>query len=213
MKRWIATLLLFLSIFAFGSCEGSQNYLTLYYTDGSEPQKVLLTEASMLEEQLPVLPQRADGSNFTGWYYDLAFSKKADYYDVFSAKSLIAGYEVNYIFALVQGTPGCYGKEVDGEYEYFIPAGTYYVTMRTESEATIGGLSVFSNDGYVEGVGYTYLLKNYKFYPKERYEVTISDNQHVYLTVNSMFLFERKNVEEKYVDRRVYNNIPLFVSP
>lgn len=143
MKRWIATLLLFLSIFAFGSCEGSQNYLTLYYTDGSEPQKVLLTETSMLEEQLPVLPQRADGSNFTGWYYDLAFSKKADYYDVFSAKSLIAGYEVNYIFALVQGTPGCYGKEVDGEYEYFIPAGTYYVTMRTESEATIGGLSVF----------------------------------------------------------------------
>lgn len=152
-------------------------------------------------------PIRNDGSEFEGWYYSLNFDEqyKVNSHDSGRSDCIFAKYDNCYCFSLRHGTLGCFGVK-DPNYtedvwiDYFIPAGEYSVTFSDYSTAKIGSIMILSNNDYTVKDGYQYIKQfDYKKHG-ERQTITLLEDQHIFITVNSVFVFQRNDVEKNYVE-------------
>ncbi len=128
--------------------------------------------------------------------------------DEIGSYTLFAKYDKCYSFSLRYGKLGCYGIEdanatkisADDYYiDYFIPSGKYDITFTDYSEAKIGSIMVMANDGYTKKDGYPYLRRKDFNKVGQKETVTIAEGEHVFVTVNSVFLFQRADVNSSYI--------------
>lgn len=167
-------------------------------------------------------PVRDDGAVFEGWYSSMNFDSKYKVNsssDSIGSYTLFAKYDKCYSFSLRYGTLGCYGVEdvnatkmsADDYYiDYFIPSGKYDITFTDYSEAKIGSIMIMSNDGYTAKDGYPYLRQKDFSKTGQKESITIADGEHVFITVNSVFLFQRADVNSSYVS---YQMGPIVNNP
>ncbi len=148
-------------------------------------------------------PTRDDGAQFQGWYTNLSFNEKIDITKPIpeGCNGIIAKWDKCYLFTLVYNRSAFYGIERDGIIGYYIPAGTYKIQMLKDSGAQIGSILICSNSGYSYSDGYP-IITTIHFNNGETAEsITISENQHIEITVNSIFEFQRVGVNQKYLSR------------
>lgn len=158
------------------------------------------------------IPVRDDGAKFEGWYYSLNFDHQFRA-DICEEEALVinAKYDKCYCFTLRYNILGCFGKydenikenEEDYKINYFIPKGEYKVTFTDFSKAKKGVLTVLSNDKYTEGEGYQ-VLEQYEFdnVGKSK-KITIKEGTNLSLNENSVFMFQRVDVDPKYTHYRI----------
>lgn len=149
------------------------------------------------------IPTREDGAQFQGWYTNLSFNEEVDITQPIpeNCDGIIAKWDKCYLFTLVYNRKAFYGVERDGIIGYYIPAGTYKIQMLKDSGAQIGSILICSNSGYSYSDGYP-IIKTIRFNNGEIAEsVAISDDQHIEVTINSIFQFERVGVNQKYLSR------------
>ena len=212
MKKRVGVLLLFIIIissFAFGGCEKESGFAVCSFGANNMPNRIELNN-NMIED--PGIPVRDDGAVFEGWYYALNFDEenKVDFSkEVINTGAIFAKYDKCYCFSLRYGVLGCYGVEdpyyaidyswdKDVYIDYFIPVGTYKVTFTNYSSAKIGSVMIYKNDEYTRKDGYRYLRQNdYTKYGEEQ-QIVVTENEHVFVTANTVFLFQRTDVDSKY---------------
>lgn len=165
-------------------------------------------------------PVRDDGAVFEGWYYSINFDEK---YKIDPSKTpvpnntLDAKYDKCYCFSLRYGTLGCFG--VEDEYykldypdqndtyiDYFIPAGRYNVTFTDGSSAKIGSVMIYKNDGYSRKDGYPFVRQQWFRNYGEQQEIIVNEDEHVFVTSNTVFIFQRSDVDSKYTDYQLSIN-------
>ena len=160
------------------------------------------------------IPTRDDGAQFQGWYTNLSFNEEVDITQPIPENSdgIIAKWDKCYLFTLVYNRKAFYGVERDGIIGYYIPAGIYKIQMLKDSGAQIGSILICSNSGYSYSDGYP-IIKTIRFNNGEIAEsVVISDDQHIEVTINSIFQFERVGVNQKYLSRN-YDYVLTYSNP
>lgn len=152
------------------------------------------------------IPVRDDGAKFEGWYYSLNFDKqfRSDIC-VFEAIVINAKYDKCYCFSLRHNILGCFGKydesikeENSDDYRinYYVPKGAYRVTFTEFSKANKGILKVFNNNNE--------LIKEYDYENIGNYKhLTINENEYINLSNNSVFMFQRTDVDSKYTKFKI----------
>jgi len=184
------------------SCTSSKKYIVNSFGGTIDGETV---EANDFSLELLGTPTRDDGAMFEDWYMSLNFD---DQFKVTSETKevesglLFAKYDKCYCFSLRYGTLGCYGQQ-DPNYsatfiDYFIPAGKYDVTFTDYSTAKIGSVMIMSNSGYTKKDGYPYKRQNDFKKTGEKQTIIITEDEHVFVTSNSVFLFQRSDVDSKY---------------
>lgn len=158
-------------------------------------------------------PIRDDGAKFEGWYYSLNFDKQAKS-DVCVVEPLVinAKYDKCYCFSLRYNILGCFGKkdefikEVDSDnyhIDYFIPKGEYRVTFTDFSKTNKASLFIRSNDNYSKEEGYP-IIEKLDYNEKGKYKhITIKENEHISLSEDAVFVFQRTDVDPKYTKFRI----------
>ena len=221
MKKILCTLFVFFIIMLMSSCTLKKKIAVNSFGANNIPATIESNnDFSNLET-----PVREDGAVFEGWYSSMNFDSKYKINsssDDIGSYTLFAKYDKCYSFSLRYGTLGCYGVEdvnaiklFDGDYyiDYFIPSGEYNIAFTKYSEARVGSIMIMSNDGYTAKDGYPYLRQvDYKK-TGQKETVTIAEGEHVFITHDSVFLFQRTDVNSSYVTYKlgpITNNLGLF---
>lgn len=148
-------------------------------------------------DKLPI-PIREDGAKFEGWYCSLNFDEKYKigdsnnyYYYIINAK-----YDKCYCFSLRYGVLGCFGHDNNGNIEYYLPAGSYEIKFTDFSKADKGNIKVYNKDNN--------LIKQEDFKKVgEVHLLTIKEGEYVSLSENTVFEFQRSDVNPKFIEFRL----------
>ena len=148
-------------------------------------------------DKLPI-PIREDGAKFEGWYCSLNFDEKYKlgdsnnyYYYIINAK-----YDKCYCFSLRYSVLGCFGKENNGNIEYYLPCGSYNIRFTDFSKAKKGTIKLFdSNNNLIKQESYKKKGEVHSFEVKEGEYVSISEN--------TVFECQRMDVNPKFIDFRL----------
>ena len=141
------------------------------------------------------IPVRDDGAKFEGWYYSLNFDKQFKS-DVCELEPIVinAKFDKCYCFTIRYGFLGCFGKSDNYDINYYIPSGEYFVKMTDFSKAESSKIEIVSDDN-VKTVDFSEIGKGH--------HITIKDGDYIKTTVDSVFMFQRKDVDPKYVHYRI----------
>ena len=144
------------------------------------------------------IPIRDDGAKFLGWYYSLNFDDK---FKVDESKDLEyviinARFDKCYCFSLRYNVLGCFGKTNNEKIEYFIPSGSYKVTFTDFSNSKEGKITILnSNNEIIKEISFNKI--------KEVKNIIINEEEHVLISSDSVFEFQRNDVDSKYVNFRM----------
>lgn len=100
-------------------------------------------------------------------------------------------------FTIIQGEENPYSQKPlvpkDG-YIYNIPAGSYKVTMSSESTAAKGVVTIEGNTVLPspDSKGYYENLETIELTPGESAAITVVEGQHIYTSINTIFTFEQQ---------------------
>ena len=202
LKFKLCTFILLIIVFTI-SLAGCSNVKSvgIGLLGGSLSKEPQLNENRLITDM--EIPTREDGAQFQGWYSNLSFDEEIDGTKPIpeNCDYIIAKWDKCYLFTLVYNRTAFYGVERDGIIGYYIPAGTYKIQMLEDSSAQTGNILVCSNSEYSYSDGYP-IIKTISFNRGAIAEsVTISNDQHIEVTTNSIFQFERVGINQKYLSR------------
>lgn len=206
-------LLMLAAILFITACTNSEKYVTFCTLGGNEIGAIKISDNNQISV-IPENPLRDDNATFEGWYTNLSYDEKVD----FTTKSfsgntvLYAKWDKVYLFTLVYNRQGFSGQYKGGVLDFFIPAGSYNVTMMDSSTAKGGNVMVCDSNNYSATDGYS-ITQNVYFPRGATKEIIISSDNCVEITVNSVFMFERSDVNEKFLDTTYSEPAPINEDP
>ena len=183
-------------IFFATSALANKNFRIIINSFGSNNTPMYLEPHESLDKL--EIPTRDDGAIFEGWYYSLNFDEKFKVKNHNELEYVIinAKYDKCYCFSLRYNVLGCFGKEDTNGINYYIPSGNYKVTFTTFSKAKSGNIMVYDkNNNLVRQIDYLKI--------GEEKNIIINEDEHVLITEDSVFEFQRVDVDYKYVEFRM----------
>ena len=151
-------------------------------------------------ESLDILdtPVRSDGAIFEGWYYSLNFDQRFKVNEEKDLEYVIinAKFDKCYCFSLRYSVLGCFGKEIDGVINYYIPSGDYKITFTDFSNSKEGKITILDdNNNILREVNFNKL--------RESKNVIIKENEHVLISNEAVFELQRNDVNPEFVKFRM----------
>jgi len=170
-------------------CNGSKIVINSF---GAENTPKCLENGAPITN-LPI-PEREDGAKFLGWYYSLNFDEKFKAIEPNKFEYIVinAKYDKCYCFTLRYNVLGLFGKDTKMHgIHYYIPEGKYKVQMTDFSKADKGSITIYKHNSKEEVIKFSEI--------GAPHFITINNNEYLSISSDAVFLFQRADVDKKFV--------------